>query len=71
MKEPKPIDKTKKSNRRCINCEHYPHNGLYYSNKDVVDNKCAVSGKSVDYWNCCKAFEWAKSKRYVEQEEKT
>ena len=63
MKEPKPIDKTKKSNRRCINCEHFPMRTSCYKPRH-----CDLADRDIEYWNCCKAFEWAKSKRYVEQE---
>lgn len=68
MKEKKPIDKTKKSNRRCVNCEHYPHKGTYYTNRDVIEHPCEVSGKRVDYWCCCKEFEWSRDKVYKEEQ---
>ena len=61
----KPIDKSRKSNRRCVNCEHYPHRSTYYTVKDVMNNPCKVNGKRVEYWNCCKSFEWSKTKQYV------
>lgn len=66
MNSQKPIDQTKKSNRRCVNCEHYPHNSTYYTGRDVINHPCQVSGKQVEYWNCCKLFEWTTKKTYVE-----
>ena len=47
-----PIDKSKKSNRRCWNCEHYA--------------SCKLTGQSKRYWNCCKNFEWNPEKEYKE-----
>lgn len=64
----KPVDRTKKSNRRCVNCEHYPHNSTYYTGADVIKNPCKMSGKSVEYWNCCKDFCWSTRKKYTDTE---
>ena len=52
----KPIDKSKKSNRRCWNCEFYP--------KDF--SRCKKSNRVVNYWNCCKSFMWSSKKEYKE-----
>ena len=58
----KPIDKSKKSNRRCWNCAHYG-----YANGDKYLNVfCMLTGKSKEYWNCCKNFEWNPEKEYKE-----
>ena len=77
----RPIDKSKKSNRRCVNCAHY---------KECSDNKyhnpcarmticggklsshakllyCHTAHKAIDYWNCCKNFLWAPDKTYTEE----
>lgn len=57
----KPIDKTKKSNRRCVNCEHYPSDKTVY-----IETKCKETGRQINYWNCCKLFCWSTRKPYAE-----
>lgn len=52
----KPVDKSKKSNRRCINCGNYV---------DWPVEKCVLSGGSKNYWNCCKNFVWREDKTYI------
>lgn len=52
----KPIDKTKKSNRRCANCKHWPD---YY-------HDCPILRKRRAYYHCCPYFEWDTRKQYVQ-----
>lgn len=58
MSEPKlkPIDKSKRSNRRCWNCEYYPNKANY----------CEKKSRLVNYWNCCELFTWSSKKAYKE-----
>lgn len=50
----KPIDKTKKSNIKCVNCENW------YKSKNIPDPFCLLTGDNKNYWNRCKQFEWKK-----------
>lgn len=72
----KPIDKTKKANRRCGNCEHFvscpqspDHDDMegYIRYGRIPHQKvCPTAGdKPINYWNCCKHFQWASSKTYA------
>ena len=60
----KPIDRSKKSNRRCCNCEYCPE-GMQY---DFV-TYCRIGDKQVSYWNCCHLFEWSSRKTYKENDD--
>lgn len=67
----KPIDKTKKSNRRCVNCMHYPnrqpnptHIGRPGWNSGAQYVCPEADNKPINYWNCCSKFEWNKDKIY-------
>lgn len=56
----KPIDKTKKSNRRCQNCVHY--DGVWsWCNYGAITHR-------TNYWNRCERFEWSTQKQYKEDE---
>lgn len=61
----KPIDKSKKSNRRCCNCEYYPNKADYF-----VPNPCEKKSRLVNYWNCCESFTWSSKKTYKEESDK-
>lgn len=63
MKMENPIDKTKKSNRRCCNCEHYPSDNTVY-----IEVQCRANKRKVNYWNCCYQFEWSSRKEYKQGE---
>lgn len=67
----KPIDKTKRSNRRCVNCIHYKNRQEVpvrsYWDKSLF---CPESGERIEYWNVCKKFEWNPEKEYLTQETK-
>lgn len=67
----KPIDKTKRSNRRCVNCIHYKKCQkqpiLSYWDRSLF---CPVSGKRIEYWNVCKNFKWNPEKEYLTQRTK-
>ena len=67
----KPIDKTKKSNKRCVNCVHWK--GEYLPNKlyDTAMRPCARTGIGKYYYNLCKGFEWNPGKRYVMSPQET
>lgn len=69
----KPIDRTKKSNRRCWNCVHYQNRkpnpthvgrpGWHTGPEDI----CPIAdNKLIDYWNCCRLFAWNPAKQYTE-----
>ena len=47
------IDKTKKSNIKCEHCK-------YWKDKDGSWDvkKCELIGKTKNYYNRCKSFEW-------------
>lgn len=61
----KPIDKSKKSNRRCCNCEYRPE-GMNYD----WSTYCEIGDKQVAYWNCCHLFVWTSRKQYVSSDDK-
>lgn len=71
----KPIDRLKSSNKRCINCTHWKKAitagpGPSWSNDAQAlvmrEKVCQVAGgKEVNYWNCCRKFEWDPEKEYT------
>ena len=70
----KPIDRTKASNRRCVNCIHWKDAApakaeAEWSNQFqgiiVKDRICPKTGKGINYWNCCQRFEWDPEKEYT------
>ena len=69
-KLPRPIDRSKRSNRRCVNCIHYEKaEPRPFNINDPAAKLCkeAAGGpKKVDYWNCCKNFQWNPNKPYRE-----
>lgn len=70
--EVKPIDKSKKSNKRCINCEFWDKaTVLPMKFYDDPDRNCDKSGKDINYWNCCKMFQWNPNKLYKEESNDT
>ena len=62
-----PIDKSKKSNRRCQNCRSwkgdYIPNNLY----PTAQRPCIISGIGKYYYNCCKKFGWSDEKTYLDE----
>lgn len=50
----RPIDRTKKSNIRCVNCRYADVN-------EQRDYWCSLYDVPKHYWNRCKEFEWEKS----------
>ena len=74
MKQEKPIVRTKPSNRRCVNCIHYPERVLNPEYDPVrlsyLDREkpflCHTAGKAIDYWNCCRQFQWNPKKTYTD-----
>ena len=73
MKQERPIDRSKPSNRRCINCIHYPERvpnpkfdkmqGCFSREKPDV---CPTMRVAIDYWNSCAYFEWNPDKTYTD-----
>lgn len=70
----KPIDRSKASNRRCINCIHWktaasaekdPSWDNYSQRLVVRERICPETGEGINYWNCCKQFEWDPEKEYT------
>ncbi len=54
MSKIKRVDMDKKANRRCANCTHF--------DGGEAMTHCSISHRQIYYWNCCKGFEWNKSK---------
>ena len=69
MKDARTIDKSKKSNHRCVNCAHWAKKRSY--GRSIWDHAfwCDTGGRSMDYWNCCSKFEWNQEKQYKEANE--
>lgn len=65
----KPIDRSKKSNRRCWNCLHYKdceQKIIRMPNGDSYEAIChTAGGKLINYWNSCKHFQWNPEKNYL------
>ena len=70
----KPIDRSKASNRRCVNCVHWKDatpakTGMAWDNHTqgivVRDRICSETGEGVNYWNCCRRFERDPEKEYT------
>lgn len=63
--ERKPIDKTKPSNKRCVNCEYYKHT-VRFPGGGKYECFCETGFKNINYWNCCAYFMWNADKVYKE-----
>lgn len=65
--EIRPIDKSKPSNHRCVNCEEWgkatDFQGKHW--RDPV-KYCEKAGKGINYWNRCPLFRWNPHKTYKE-----
>lgn len=62
----RPIDKSKKSNRRCVNCINWPNcRRLPLKHYNDKFYHCDVGDRDMDYWNCCQHFQWNPTKTYV------
>lgn len=63
----KPIDKSKKSNKRCQNCRNWK--GDYIPNELYLTARrpCLISGDGKYYYQCCKQFEWDDEKTYLDE----
>lgn len=68
--EVRPIDKSKTSNHRCINCSAWD-NRVKNKTRDWSDPSwhCPKSGKDINYWNRCPLFRWNPNKVYKENED--
>ncbi len=67
----RPIDKTKKANRRCINCAHWRTRKVlneYSGESQCLNSDIAPTPKVINYWNCCRCFTWSPDKQYVQSE---
>lgn len=73
-KQTKPIDRSKTSNRRCINCVHWKTatdvSSIEWDNRaqSLMEREkiCHTAGdKGINYWNCCKHFQWDPEKEYT------
>lgn len=63
--EVRPIDKSKPSNRRCINCEAWEKaTALPVRYWDDPTKHCIEADKDINYWNRCKLFRWNTNKVY-------
>lgn len=56
------IDKTKKSNRKCENCEHWKDYKL--DKYGMMGSKCEITNEPKYYYQKCKNFEWSSRKEY-------
>lgn len=72
MPNTKPIDKSRPANRRCINCVQWdsrvpnPNTSHRWDDHEFL---CPASNdKPVNYWNCCKLFQWNPNKPYKKEE---
>lgn len=64
---PRPINKSKPSNKRCINCAHWEKAKKVPRQRwDTRERHCEVAGHDVDYWNRCALFRWNPGKLYKE-----
>lgn len=63
----KPIDKSKPSNHRCINCASWDRCTPIASNNGDDLRLCPERGKPVAYWNRCRHFQWNPNKTYKEE----
>lgn len=65
----RPIDKKKKSNHRCINCDQWDKcvpNPDYPRRDCDHEYICPKAGdKPVTYWNRCPLFNWNPGKDYL------
>lgn len=65
----RPIDRSKKSNRRCVNCAHWPDKKHAQGSRryDEPAFRCDVppGGKAIEYWHCCPCFRWNPDKSYI------
>jgi len=63
----KPIDKSKKSNKRCQNCQNWT--GEYAPCELWLSamRSCSISGTNKYYYQCCKQFGWNEEKTYVDE----
>lgn len=57
------IDKSKKSNRKCENCEHFVETDKRDSHGFFLD-VCDITQEKKYYYNRCKNFEWSSRKEY-------
>ena len=57
------IDKSKKSNRKCENCEHFVETDKL-DNYGFVLYVCDITQEQKYYYNRCKNFEWSSRKKY-------
>lgn len=64
----RPIDKSKKSARRCWNCKHYKEVNLVDDGPHIENRKfyCETGGCKINYWNSCVHFVWNPEKEYKE-----
>ena len=66
--EVRPIDKSKPSNRRCINCESWEKaTALPVRCWDDPQKHCGEADKDINYWNRCPLFRWNPNKVYKEE----
>lgn len=67
MLTPRPIDKSKPSNRRCYNCACWESAKLLpRSGPDAKERHCDTGDKDINYWNCCAYFRWRTDRTYLQ-----
>ena len=63
----RPIDKSKPSNKRCVNCVFWNSaKKITMLRWDTKERHCEEAGYDVNYWNRCPLFQWNPEKLYKE-----
>lgn len=60
----RPINKTKKSNRRCANCQYWDGYGFGWTSNCINPESKWCDNKR-QYFHCCRNFEWSSRKDYI------
>lgn len=69
MPDPRPIDKSKPSNHRCINCAAWPNaKSIPARHWSDPEKHCDEANKDINYWNRCPLFRWNPDKLYKTEE---
>lgn len=67
--KPRLIDKSKPSNKRCINCAFWDSaKVITVIGWNTPERHCKEADHDVNYWNRCPAFRWNPDKLYKEED---
>lgn len=69
MASTRPVDRSKRSNRRCCNCANWHRRAVLPQALRSATRffRCPVGQKDIEYWSCCPRFKWDPSKDYKEE----